>query len=376
MISLTNVTKVFPTPDGDVSAVKDLSFTVANGAFFTLLGPSGCGKTTTLRMIAGLEIPTAGKIAIGDQTVFSKARSVFVPAHKRAISMVFQSYAIWPHMSVRDNVAYPLKVRKVARDERRERVEAVLRLVGLENVGSRSATRLSGGQQQRVALARALVAEPDVLLLDEPLSNLDAKLRSQMREELKALQNRLGVTTIYVTHDQHEALAMSDEVCVLDAGRVAQQGTPEDIYHQPRNRFSAEFIGNTNLIAGSASGPVRRGLNTFDTPIGSVTANAADDLPPGQRDVVIVIRPEAIDMKPVGAAEHAVAQDSSRYEGVIRRLVFFGEHSDCTVDVSGHELRVRSLAIRPLPIGTAVSLLVPHQRCTVLTEEVVDGSSL
>jgi iron(III) transport system ATP-binding protein len=231
---------------GDVQAVRGVSFTVAPGEQLTLLGPSGCGKTTTLRAVAGLEQPTAGEIRIDGVPVYSSARNVNVPAEKRGLSMVFQSYAIWPHMTVFENVAYGLRVRRTGAAELAEKVHRALDMVQMRAFADRRASQLSGGQQQRVALARAFVFQPSVLLFDEPLSNLDAKLRADMRIELRDLQHRLGITSLYVTHDLEEALAMSDRIVVMRDGLVEQTGTPDEIYSRPRSAFVADFIGSAN----------------------------------------------------------------------------------------------------------------------------------
>ena len=241
-----------------VKAAQDVSFEVPEGKLFTLLGPSGCGKTTTLRSIAGLERPTSGEIEVAGRVVYSSGRGVFVAPNKRNFGMVFQSYAIWPHMNVFQNVAFPLEVRKLKRRDIRDKVMRVLGAVQLDHLVDRDATKLSGGQQQRLALARALVMEPQLLLLDEPLSNLDAKLRGQMRTELKRLQRELSLTTVYVTHDQSEALALSHEIAVMNEGRVVQVGTPRQIYEQPKNQFVADFVGTTNFIGGTVDGARRR----------------------------------------------------------------------------------------------------------------------
>src|SRR5216110_2344106 len=240
---------------GEAVAVNGVSFTVGRGEHVTLLGPSGCGKTTTLRAIAGLETPSGGSIHIGGQTVYSAAERLNVPAEKRGISMVFQSYAVWPHMTVFDNVAYGLRVRKLPRAEVAAQVDRALDLVQMRQFTDRSASLLSGGQQQRVALARAIAFSPAVLLFDEPLSNLDAKLRAEMRVELRELQRRLDITSVYVTHDQEEALAISDRVIVMNVGVIEQIGTPEQIYNQPKNRFVADFVGSANLIRGRVREP-------------------------------------------------------------------------------------------------------------------------
>jgi iron(III) transport system ATP-binding protein len=243
-IALDNLSKSF----GTSVAVDGATLTAADGEFLTLLGPSGCGKTTTLRMIAGLEEPSGGSIRIGERMVYDRARGIDVPAEIRGLGMVFQSYAIWPHMTVAENIAYPLRMRRVGRAQRRELVEKVLDLVGLGGLGDKPSTLLSGGQQQRVALARALVFEPALLLLDEPLSNLDAKLREQMRFELRIMQQRVGLTAVYVTHDQEEALTLSDRLVVMNQGEIEQIGTPTEVYENPATRFVAQFIGKGNMI--------------------------------------------------------------------------------------------------------------------------------
>src|SRR5437763_10751987 len=235
---------------GDVPAVRGVSFEVAPGEQLTLLGPSGCGKTTTLRAIAGLEQPSGGEIRIGGAPVYSSAQRVNIPAEKRGLSMVFQSYAIWPHMTVFENVAYGLRVRRESKDQIAEKVDRALDMVQMRAFAERGASQLSGGQQQRVALARAFVFQPSVMLFDEPLSNLDAKLRADMRIELRELQHRLGITSVYVTHDLEEALAMSDRIVVMRDGKVEQTGTPDEIYSLPSNAFVADFIGSANLIRG------------------------------------------------------------------------------------------------------------------------------
>ena len=239
-LRLEHVTKRF----GDAAAVDDVSFEVPRGSFATLLGPSGCGKTTTLRMIAGFYDPDVGDIELGGRRIND------LPAHRRGTAMVFQDYALFPHMTVRDNVGYGLRVSGVAKDERERRVDETLEFVGLGGLGDRWPNQLSGGQQQRVAVARALVVEPEILLLDEPLSNLDAKLREPLRWELRALQQRLGMTFVYVTHDQDEALSLSDWVAVMNAGKVEQAGAPWEIYYHPRTAFLADFVGAVNLIPG------------------------------------------------------------------------------------------------------------------------------
>ena len=246
-LNINNVTKRY----GDFTAVSDFNLRVSDGEFVSLLGPSGCGKTSLLRSIAGFFPISGGEIRIGDRAVSSVADGTFVPPEKRNLGMVFQSYAVWPHMDVFDNIAYPLKVRKWDRPRIRERVQEVLDLLSLDGQENKNPSELSGGQQQRVALGRALVMDPDALLLDEPLSNLDAKLRDRMRFELKEIQRRLRLTILYVTHDQDEAMAVSDRIVLMEAGRIRQLGTPQEIYQRPANLFSAQFMGRSNSFVGA-----------------------------------------------------------------------------------------------------------------------------
>jgi len=253
-VELTAVEKRFGRTGGP-AAVRGVSLVVPAGAFVAVLGPSGCGKTTTLRMVAGFEVPTAGEIRIGGTTVSAPARGIFVPPEARRIGMVFQSYAVWPHMTVAENVGYPLRVRRVPPGERERRVAALLELTRLDGLGARYPHQLSGGQQQRVALARALAAEPAVLLLDEPLSNLDARLRQEMRVELKAIQRRVGTAILYVTHDQEEALALADRVAVMGAGAFHQVDRPDAVYATPADRFVAEFLGYVGFVPAEVAGP-------------------------------------------------------------------------------------------------------------------------
>src|SRR4051794_8820014 len=258
MLRVEGLTKVFDNSTDQIAGgIREANFTLEPGTFFTLLGPSGCGKTTTLRCIAGLETPDAGVIAVESRTLFDAKARVNVPVEQRSVGMVFQSYAIWPHMTVAENVAFPFtvsKTRKYSRTEITEGVKRALAIVDLDGFQQRPSTRLSGGQQQRVALARAIVHEPRLLLLDEPLSNLDAQLRDEMRGELKRLQSKIGITTVYVTHDQSEALALSDRIAVLNEGRIVQIGSPHDIYFRPANPFVARFVGATNLLTGRLVG--------------------------------------------------------------------------------------------------------------------------
>jgi iron(III) transport system ATP-binding protein len=324
---------------GAERAVRDLSLSVAQGEFVTLLGPSGCGKTTTLRCIAGLERPDGGEIRIGGDVVAAPGRGIYLAPEDRNIGMVFQSYAIWPHMTVFDNVAYGLRVRRTSASVIRQRTTRALELVGLADLADRYATKLSGGQRQRVALARAMVYEPRVILFDEPLSNLDAKLREQMRVELVRLQQEVGITSVYVTHDQTEALVMSDRVVVMDKGRIQQIGDPQTIYEHPANSFVANFIGATNLLEGtllSRSGA----LCELEIPIGEaltplrLRAFGGDGAAIGQR-LLISLRPEDITLHLERPSQCNVL------EGEVIDTVYLGNFLDCCVKVGDREINVQ-----------------------------------
>ena len=319
-------------------AVDDVSFRIAAGEIVVLLGPSGCGKTTTLRCIAGLEHPTAGTISIGGDEVAAPERGVHVPPRLRNIGMVFQSYAVWPHMTVAQNVAFPLRHRKVARDEMDRRVARVLELVGLTEYAARPVTQLSGGQMQRVALARALVYEPRILLLDEPLSNLDAKLRLRLRYELRRIIKAAKVTALYVTHDQSEAVVLGDRIGVMENGKLMQMSPPVELYNKPQNLFVANFTGVSNLIKGElagsgsvkvASGEVLR--------IGAPTPGQAGDA------VVVAVRPENIALRSNGDAAGAVNSFPARVvEGH-----FHGTQTTYAIETLGHRLEAIELGTVP-----------------------------
>ena len=285
-----------------VKAAQDVTFEVPEGKLFTLLGPSGCGKTTTLRSIAGLEKPTSGEIEVAGRAVYSSSRGIFVAPNKRNFGMVFQSYAIWPHMNVFQNVAFPLEVRKLGKREIQDKVMRVLAAVQLDHLVDREATKLSGGQQQRLALARALVMEPQLLLLDEPLSNLDAKLRDAMRTELKRLQREFNLTTVYVTHDQTEALALSHEIAVMSDGFIVQIGTPRQIYEQPTNQFVADFVGQTNFVGGTVTAVDGAGRCRVKTAIGELKVLATDGV---ARDAAVVVSVRPGGPGAVGAGNQA-----------------------------------------------------------------------
>jgi ABC-type Fe3+/spermidine/putrescine transport system ATPase subunit len=332
-VRLQGVSKTYP--GNDTPAVDDISLDIMKGQVFTLLGPSGCGKTTTLRMIAGLETIDKGNLFFSGKPIVDTERRVNTPPHRRGVGMVFQSYAIWPHMTVEENVGFPLNVRHEKKSVVRERVFNALELVGLTGLEKRPAPLLSGGQQQRVALARALVYEPDVLLLDEPFSNLDAKLREQMRLEVKLLQRKTGVTVVFVTHDQVEALSLSDQIAVMDLGVVQQVGSPYELYGQPQNAFVRDFLGKTVLLTGvvTAANPTGQVVVEIDEAPGSTVFgrnSLAGGLEAGQA-VNIAMRPEDVRLIPNDGR-----QDSSTgVPGKIETIQFVGERVEYRVNVEG-----------------------------------------
>jgi ABC-type Fe3+/spermidine/putrescine transport system ATPase subunit len=330
-------------------AVDGISFGVEPGQILTLLGPSGCGKTTTLRCIAGLETPDAGTIRIQGDAVSSVAEGRLVPAERRNIGMVFQSYAVWPHMTVGQNLDLPLQVRHVAPAERRQRVQQVLELVGLTGLEDRYATRLSGGQQQRVALARALIYNPRLLLFDEPLSNLDAKLRERMRHEIRRLQREVGITSVYVTHDQAEAMIISDRIIVMNRGRIEQEGDARTLYTQPASAFVATFLGVANLVRGQV---VAQGCVQID----GALLRARGEVTSGE--VYVSIRPEDIALQR-GPAENALC-------GTVETVNYLGNFVEYLVRAAGHEWRVQSDPHQSFAPGDEVSLVLPPERCLCL----------
>ncbi len=319
-LTLENITKVFPGRGnvGEVTAVHNVDLEIQKGELVTLLGPSGCGKTTTLRMIAGFEFPTTGKIFLDGQEINA------LPPHKRDMSMVFQSYAIFPHLTVFENIAYGLNVQRLSKKVISERVNRVLNLVHLEGYGDRAPGQLSGGQQQRVALARALVMEPKVLLMDEPLSNLDAKLREEMRTEIRRIQKELNITSVYVTHDQIEAMTLSDKIVVMNQGIIEQIGNPIEVYRFPNSRFVANFIGRANFVSG-----VVRALDNHKLTVTSLGENLTlsgvkREFQNGE-EVTLIVRPEMIRIKKTGGT----------YKGVIRRAVYLGDVIEYVVEING-----------------------------------------
>jgi iron(III) transport system ATP-binding protein len=363
MIRIHNLHMYYETDRGRVHAVRGINIEVKPGQFYTLLGPSGCGKTTTLRSVAGLETPREGEIFVGDELVFSASKNIVVPPYKRNIGMVFQSYAIWPHLNVFENVAFPLREmkRKFSQQEIRNKVEQALASVQLDGLADRPAPFLSGGQQQRLALARALVKEPRVLLLDEPLSNLDAKLREETRLELRELVKRLNITTLYVTHDQLEALTMSDVVTVMDQGRIAQSGTPMEIYQAPQERFVANFIGLTNFIEGKVQNAAGDGrLGTVETACGKLRCVLPDGLAPGE-NVLIIVRPEDINVisKPNVPQENVL-------NGKVDAVIFMGDALECQLSVGSQRLRTKLHPASGLHQGQNVMLQLPPERCRAI----------
>ncbi len=319
-LTLKKITKTFPPRGGvsEVTAVNNIDLDIDQGELVTLLGPSGCGKTTTLRMIAGFEFPTEGEIVLDGVQINS------LPPHKRDMSMVFQSYAIFPHLTVFENIAYGLNVQKLPKSEINERVNRVLELVHLEGYGHRAPNQLSGGQQQRVALARALVMEPKVLLMDEPLSNLDAKLREEMRTEIRRIQKALNITSVYVTHDQIEAMTLSDKIVIMNEGIIEQIGTPLEVYRYPQSRFVANFIGRANFVPGTVE-KVEGGryqVQTFGKQLTII--NQRRELKQGDK-VTLIVRPEIIN----------VDLTKGMFEGVVRRSVYLGDVIEYDVEVQG-----------------------------------------
>jgi iron(III) transport system ATP-binding protein len=359
-LSVAGLSKAYERARQGAFAVRDVSFQVAPGEFFTLLGPSGCGKTTTLRSIAGLEVPDSGVIRIGDQAVFGPGLNI--PANRRDIAMVFQSYAIWPHMTVAGNVAFPLEAAGLPAREIAPRVARALEMVGLGDYAQRPAPMLSGGQQQRVALARAFVREAQLILLDEPLSNLDARLRNQMRVELRDLQRRVGTTAIYVTHDQEEAMALSDRVAVMDAGQIVELAAPRDLYLRPRTTFAARFVGQAELWPVQVVS-VSAGEALLDAPFGPLLSRCLPDgQPPGGAQ--LLVRPE-----------HAILSDAplseepgmNSFPGTICRVVFSGRLLEYTVALpGGASLPVLATSGALREAGEAVRVHLPPERCVVL----------
>jgi len=370
-VRVTSIRKAF----GQVPALQGIDFDVPLGSTVSLLGPSGCGKTTMLRSIAGLETPNAGRISIGDSVVFDSEHKINLPSESRQIGMVFQSYAVWPHMTVGQNVGFPLKIRRIPAREIESRVRDVLSLVGLDGYTERPSTNLSGGQQQRVALARAIVHEPRLVLFDEPLSNLDAKLREQMRTELKLLQDRLGFTAIYVTHDQEEALALSDTVIVMNHGRVEAMASPRELFTNPQTPFVANFVGFDNLHEGQVewvgpeSGQTAEATECAAQPVGvSVGGLSLRSFWRGGAPlrlgmpVTVAFRSERVRIRPAGERN---GSDINQYEGVVEACVYLGKYLDCVVATGSlrvHAVGPGDAAIEP---GDRVTISIEPDECII-----------
>jgi ABC-type Fe3+/spermidine/putrescine transport system ATPase subunit len=356
-IEIRNLLKRF----GKVVAVDRITLEIEKGEIVTLLGPSGCGKTTTLRCIAGLERPDEGDVVIDGRPMFSQG---FVPPSKRGIGMVFQNYAVWPHMRVFDNVAYGLKIARFPKKEIRRRVLETLKLVGLEGLENRYPTQLSGGQQQRVALARALTRNPKVLLLDEPLSNLDAKLREKMRFEIQGLVKRMGITAVYVTHDQAEAMVISDRVAVMNQGRIVQVGSPEEIYHRPATKFVADFIGVTNFISGMVVAlDSDRAEAVLEVDFGRVRCTVADpeSVAPG-KSATAFVRPEDVEVVPEGEPRE------NTFGGTVLHRVYLGNILYLFVQLGETSLRVQGRATMPYREGDGIRVHLDPRRTLIVRE--------
>ncbi len=343
---------------GLFQALSGIDISIEEKEFVTFLGPSGCGKTTTLRLLAGFLTPDSGSISVGGDVISSP--SEIVPPERRRMGMVFQNYAVWPHMSVLENVAFGLRYARIDRREHKQRIEQVLVAVGLEGLESRQPSQLSGGQQQRVALARSLVVEPSILLLDEPLSNLDAKLRERMRSELKSLQRRTGITFIYVTHDQSEAMALSDRIVVFHKGTVQQVGTARDVYERPANLFVADFMGQVNRLSSTIAG---RQAGVAVVTVGRHSLRAIGVLPSDATTATVTIRPEALVF-----SGDARAEGDNQLPGTITEAIFLGSFIDYQVDIGGAVIRVQGDRRGFRPVGSNVVLTVPVTECVLMSE--------
>jgi len=356
-LSVQNLTKSF----GNLTVLNNLSFNVEEGEAVVLLGPSGCGKTTLLRLIAGFLQPNEGQVMV-DETVVSTPYEM-IPTDKRKMSMVFQSYAIWPHKNVFQNVAYGLEIKKVKKDEIKRRVMEALSVVQLDGLEDRYSTELSGGQQQRVALARAIVVEPQLLLLDEPLSNLDAHLRIEMREELKDLHSRLGITFIFVTHDQAEAMVLGDRIFLMHDGNLVQQGSPKDLYETPVNVFAAEFIGTSNVFNGKGGGK-SNGSITVNAPFGPViVGQQTDAIDDPNGNLSFCIRPEWI------LVDKLVPADAKNvFKATVTKRVYYGRHIHYVVDLDGTKIDIETEFDVDVAQGAEVKLSFPPDRCVCLKE--------
>jgi iron(III) transport system ATP-binding protein len=349
LVELRSLTKRY----GALAVVNDVSLKIEHGTLVCLLGPSGCGKTTTLRLIAGFIEPSAGVILVGDKVVSSSQKTL--PPERRNMSMIFQSYALWPHMTVADNVAYGLKLRKIDRETIDQKLKAILATTHLENLAERYPGELSGGQQQRVALARALIVEPETLLLDEPLSNLDANLREEMRFEVRRLHDEYRYTTVYVTHDQSEAMTTADVIAVMNGGRIEQAGSPEEVYEHPRSEFVARFIGSSNVLKGKA-------LDERHLSCSGATLRCSGGKFVTGANAAIAVRPHVVRLW-AGQPDNA----ANVIEGKVARQVFLGSTRDYMVELAdGTHVRVVASTAENVPQGSSVWLYLPPENCRVL----------
>jgi iron(III) transport system ATP-binding protein len=357
-IRIQGVSKNYFSGGKTIKALDNVDLTIPANQIFTLLGPSGCGKTTLLRCIVGLEAPDTGEISIGDEVVWSKEKNINVPTEKRGLGMVFQTYAIWPHMNVFDNVAYPLQIRNIPRDVIRQRVAKTLSFVHLEGMEKRPATKLSGGQQQRVALARALVAEPKVILFDEPLSNLDAKLREETRKELRTFLGKLKITAVYVTHDRVEALALSDTIAIMREGRIIEVGDPKKIYFDANHRFVADFIGRANLV--KAIVRAHEADHTIvDCGLGTIACQRRD-IPTGS-EATLCIRPEFIRIA------RGEAGGKNVVNGRVESLIFIGEAYEVEIRIGDELLLAKIDPDVDLKVGNAVNFSLDPAHCLLVS---------
>ena len=371
MIRLEHIHKTFRSRGRTVHVIDDITQAIPDGSFFTLLGPSGCGKTTTLRVIAGLERHDAGEVWFDDSLISAPEKKIFTPTSARDIGMVFQSYAIWPHMDVFDNVAYPLTTgrHRVDKSTITQRVTQTIELVGLGTLLHAPSTALSGGQQQRVALARALVAQPKVLLLDEPLSNLDALLRERMRGELTQLQRRLGVTSVYVTHDRAEALSMSDYIAVMNAGRIEMTGTPNEIYTKPATMFVAQFLGHCNFIEGTVRARHDDRSGIAQTAFGSISINMLS-VPALGEAIQLLIRPEDFSTVPASTHGSDPAHKPLAIPARVHNVMYFGEHYEADAVVGEQRLRFKSNSAQA-PASDMVTLTLKQTTCWAFAGKVI-----
>jgi iron(III) transport system ATP-binding protein len=363
IVSLRGLTKKFT----DAAAVNELHLEIGDGEFVTLLGPSGCGKTTTLRLLAGFLQPDAGEIGVDGKVVSSA--SLVVPPERRAMSMIFQSYAVWPHMTVAQNVAYGLKFKKLSKQEIEAKVNKLLGVVHLAELKNRYSAELSGGQQQRVALARALVVEPQILLMDEPLSNLDANLREEMRFEIRRLHEEFKITTVYVTHDQAEAMATSDRIAVLDRGRLVQVGRPAEIFDRPKTRFVAEFVGKANILTGRCDGNGHLLLSD-----GIKVRLAGGDALARSSAVSVCLRPHNVTLIADDAEARRMAERSyNLFSGTIGRSIYFGDAVDYTVELpSGASLRVIAPPAQRFSPGQPIVAAALPDHCVIVRDDTLD----